>query len=275
MRKTLLFATATALAFAAGSAFCADLSNLKGTSLSPPPPPAPLWTGFYAGLNLGGVWDASSGQSGSSAYYDPNFPFGATIGGVSNLFFLPNGNTTGGAYGVIGGGQVGYNFQFGQSIVIGAETDIQATSLSGSGPQNNTSYTSPLTPGAVLVPVAPLNSSRVSMPYVGTLRGRIGFLVTPTFLVYGTAGLAYDGVDAWGYSNTRTGWTAGGGLEWMFAPHWSAKLEYLYADLSGGGVTGGFSWNYGYNVHPQINIARVGVNYHFDVAAPAPVVAKY
>ena len=273
MRKTLLSAAATALVFAAGSAFAADLSNLKGAPLSPPPPP--LWTGFYAGLNLGGGWDASSGQSGSSAYYDPNFPFGTTIGGVSNLFFLPNGNTTGSAYGVIGGGQVGYNFQFGQSVVIGAETDIQATSLSGSGPQNSASWPSPFTAGGVLAPVAAFNSSQVSMPYVGTLRGRAGYLINPTLLVYVTAGLAYNGIDAWGYSNTRTGWTAGGGVEWMFAPNWSAKLEYLYADLSGGGVTGDFSWNYGYNFHPQINIARVGVNYHFNMGAPAPVLAKY
>ena len=275
MRKTLLFATATALVFAAGSAFAADLSNLKGAQDYIPPPPPPLWTGFYAGLNLGGVWDASSGQSGSSAYYDPNFPLGGTVGGNANLFFLPNGNTTGSAYGVIGGGQVGYNFQFGQSIVIGAETDIQATSISGGGPQYSASYPSPFTVGGVLAPVAAFNSSQVSLPYVGTLRGRVGYLINPTLLAYVTAGLAYDGVDAFGYSNTRTGWTVGGGLEWMFAPHWSAKLEYLYADLSGGGVTGGFSWNYGYNVHPQINIARVGVNYHFNMGAPAPVVAKY
>ena len=95
MKKTLLSATAIALALATGSAFAADLPSLKEAPVYVPPPP--LWTGFYVGLNLGGAWDASSGQSGSSAYYDPNFPFGATIGGVSNLFFLPNGNTTGGA----------------------------------------------------------------------------------------------------------------------------------------------------------------------------------
>ncbi len=275
MKKTLLAATAIALALAAGSVFAADLPSLKGASVYVPPPPPPLWTGFYVGLNLGGAWDASSGQSGTSTYYDPNFPFGATVGGNTNLFFLPNGNTSGGAHGVGGGGQVGYNFQFGQSIVIGAEADIQATSISGSGPQNNASYASPLTANAVLVPVAPFNSSQVSMPYVGTLRGRAGYLVTPTLLVYGTAGFAYNGVDAWGYSNTRTGWTAGGGVEWMFMPNWSAKLEYLYADLSGGGVSGGFSWNYGANIHPQINILRGGVNYHFNWAVPAPVLAKY
>ncbi len=107
------------------------------------------------------------------------------------------------------------------------------------------------------------------------MRGRAGWLFTPTLLVYGTAGFAYGGVQAWSYTNTRTGWTAGGGLEWMFAPRWSAKVEYLYADLDSGGTTGGFGWNWGYHFHPQLNIVRAGVNYHFNWAEPAPVLAKY
>jgi outer membrane immunogenic protein len=106
------------------------------------------------------------------------------------------------------------------------------------------------------------------------VRGRVGYLITPTLLIYGTAGFAYGQVDAWGFSNTSTGWTAGGGVEWMFAPHWSAKAEYLYVDLSSnGGANSG--WNVGYNFQPQINVVRAGVNYHFNWGAPAPVVAKY
>ena len=61
----------------------------------------------------------------------------------------------------------------------------------------------------------------------------------------------------------------------MFAPNWSAKVEYLYADLQSGGITGAFGYNYGYHFHPEINIVRAGVNYHFNWAAPAPVLAKY
>jgi outer membrane immunogenic protein len=99
-----------------------------------------------------------------------------------------------------------------------------------------------------------------SMDYFGTVRGRIGFLATPTLLVYGTGGLAYGGIhsstligqaitgapavpniySAFGsVSNTRVGWTAGGGVEWLFLPNWSIKLEYLYYDL--GSVTYGLS----------------------------------
>jgi len=70
------------------------------------------------------------------------------------------------------------------------------------------------------------------------------------------------------FNRSRTRWTVGGGAEWMFAPSWSAKLEYLYADISGGDVRGGLSWNYGASFHPQINILHGGLNYHFNWAPP-------
>ena len=95
--------------------------------------------------------------------------------------------------------------------------------------------------------------------WLGTLRGRVGYLVTPNLLGYATGGFAFGGVSAntfvsqnWGggpgtggpigpllqssgavghFSDTRLGWTIGAGLEWMFAPNVSVKLEYLYYDL--------------------------------------------
>ena len=91
----------------------------------------------------------------SSAYYDTRYPIGGSVPGnaamSSNLFFLPNGNSLGNAGGVLGGAQVGYNFQFGQ-FVIGAETDFQGTSISGSGTNGTlTFYTRPST----TMPAAP------------------------------------------------------------------------------------------------------------------------
>jgi outer membrane immunogenic protein len=287
MKKLLLSATALSLALTA-SAFAADLPSRKAPVYVPPPPPL-VWNGFYAGLNIGGGWNSNNPDNEGSAYWDPNYAFGSlaptsillppTV--LPNLFFLPNGNQTGSAGGIVGGAQVGYNFQFNPSIVIGAEADFQGSSIGGNGPGNYSFYPSPfLTPGTavfndLLVPVAAINGGRLGLDWIGTVRGRAGWLFTPSLLVYGTAGFAFGGVNAWGFNNTRTGWTAGGGLEWMFAPRWSAKVEYLYADLSGGGVQGGWGWNWGYNFHPQINIVRVGVNYHFNWAAPAPVLAKY
>ena len=62
----------------------------------------------------------------------------------------------------------------------------------------------------------------------------------------------------------------------MFAPHWSAKVEYLYVDLASSGVYGAYTgWELGNNHHPEINVVRAGVNYHFNWGAPAPVVANY
>jgi outer membrane immunogenic protein len=288
MKKILFAVSAVALALSAGSAMAADLPSRKEAPVYiPPPPPPPLWTGFYVGLNIGGGWDANGGSSGYSAYYDPNYQIGAPIYTIgrpivnqgNNLFFLPNGNTVGNQGGVVGGAQAGYNFQFNQ-FVIGAETDFQGTSLSGSG--NNAAQTLFPTPfsyngsnNSYLTPVSALTGANISLAWFGTVRGRAGYLITPTLLLYGTAGFAYGQVDAWGLSNTRTGWTAGGGVEWLFAPHWSAKAEYLYVDLDSNGATGTFGWNYGYHFHPEINVVRVGVNYLFNFAPPAPVVAKY
>ena len=108
------------------------------------------------------------------------------------------------------------------------------------------------------------------------MRGRVGYLVTPTLLLYGTGGFAYGQRERFQRSNTSTGWTAGGGVEWLFAPHWSAKAEYLYVDLSSSGSTAPIpAGTSARTIHPQINVVRAGVNYHFNWGAPAPVVAKY
>ena len=159
-----------------------------------------MWTGFYGGLNIGGGWDANGGQSGASAYYDPNISIGANpfpaVG--PNLFFLPNGNTLGSAGGVVGGAQVGYNFQFNQ-FVLGVETDFQGTSISGGG--NNADASSSRPPITIRVrqlpdPREPRGSANASLSWFGTVRGRAGYLITPTLLLYGTGGFAYGQVDA-------------------------------------------------------------------------------
>jgi outer membrane immunogenic protein len=289
MKRILFAVSAVALALSAGSAMAADLPSRKEAPVYvPPPPPPPLWTGFYVGLNIGGGWDANGGQSGVSGYYDPRFPIGKVPTttdrdrdrfvpiGPANLFLLPNGNTVGNQGGVVGGAQAGYNYQFNQ-FVIGAETDFQGTSLSGGG--NNsplTLFPSPFpTANHFLTPIGAITGANISLPWFGTVRGRLGYLIMPTLLLYGTGGFAYGQVDAFGFNNTRTGWTAGGGAEWLFAPHWSAKLEYLYVDLDSNGTTGTFGWTFGQHFHPELNVVRAGVNYHFNFAQPTPVVAKY
>ncbi|HTO79716.1 MAG TPA: outer membrane beta-barrel protein [Methylocystis sp.] len=285
MKKIAAIST-IALAMGLGSALAADLPYRKAPLIEPPPPPL-TWNGFYAGLNIGGGWTSNNNNNNDMIYWDPNFAFGSTVvppfGGFSpNIFFLPtNTNQSGTNGGVVGGGQVGYNFQFNPSIVVGAEADFQGSSIgnndkSASTPVYASPFANPFT-GAftdLLFPIAP-NAGHVGVDWIGTIRGRAGWLFMPSLLVYGTGGFAYAGVYAGGYNNSSTGWTVGGGLEWMLAPNISAKIEYLYVELSNGNNNNNWGWNWGYNQRPQINIVRAGVNYHFNWAAPAPILAKY
>ncbi len=283
--KYLASLAAIAAALTSGSALAADLPSRK----APPPPayiaPAPVaqWTGFYGGINLGGGWSANSQNNSYLPYSDPGLPLGsAVVGGPANLFFYPGGGqTNSNTGGVVGGGQLGYNFQFGQSFLVGAETDFQGTSITG-GNQGNYAgiYPSPygttFNAAGIVTPLVTGNGGNIGLPWFGTVRGRAGWLVTPTLLLYGTGGFAYGNVQLFNRSNTSTGWTAGGGVEWMFMPHWTAKLEYLYVDLDSSGINGAYTgWQLGNNHHPQLNVVRVGLNYIFNFAAPAPVVAKY
>lgn len=155
--------------------------------------------------------------------------FGYQWGGVTRSPTDPSG--------IFGGGQFGYNWQTGQ-IVFGGETDLQ---ISGADDT-----------------VAPV---QFSTPWWGTTRGRVGYAWN-SFLIYGTAGLAYGGVKAEtaGLSEDKThwGWTAGAGVEVGLNRAWSAKAEYLYVDLDNRnytitGAKNGF-WS---------NMLRLGVNYHF------------
>ena len=148
--------------------------------------------------------------------------------------------------------------------LIGLEADLQGSAIKGTTSQTQTPAFLDSTTTSVTK----------SIDWFGTVRGRVGYLITPTLLLYGTGGFAYGGVDAFQQSSTFTGWTAGGGVEWLFAPHWSAKAEYLYVNLTSSGNNGGGSlWQVSNNIHPQINVVRVGVNYHFNWTGP--VVAKY
>jgi outer membrane immunogenic protein len=279
--------------------------------LPPPPPPPPLWTGFYAGLNAGVSWLGSTGTNVSTFNaFDIPFPVhpdgegpGAALGQTGTA---PLGNNAG----IIAGGQIGYNYQFGPSFLVGIEADIQGLGVRGHGTFTRTGFE------AFDIDVPPddgtLNTIRTekTVDWLGTVRGRLGWLVTPTFLLFGDGGFAYGGVTSntnlqslWTFpqidtvgeqwvpgfgslANTRSGWTAGGGAEWLFLPNWSLKVEYLYYDL--GSVQYGLntqSINFGVPRLETVNISRistrfngnivrVGLNYHFNWAAP-PVVAKY
>jgi outer membrane immunogenic protein len=251
--KKSISAFAVAMALAAGAAQAADLPSRKGPPpVYLPPPPVFSWTGFYFGANLGGGWRDNSYGNNWGPFVNPL---------TNTVVFAPswNGNNSSGG-GVVGGGQIGYNFQFTPWLVLGVETDFQGTSI-GSGGNGGWG-----------------NGGR--LPWFGTVRGRIGLTpFDPHFMIYGTGGFAYGEVNRGGlwnnWSRTETGWTAGGGVEWAFLPNWSAKVEYLYTDLNSGN-NGGWAWGWGgNNNHYRFHTVRAGLNYHFNLFAPAPVVARY
>jgi outer membrane immunogenic protein len=317
-----LLASAIAVAFTAGAALGADLPSRKAEPLLPTPPPTPMWTGFYTGLNAGGTWGNSPSitDTGFPIYAQPNASvttIPVAMGVAAGLSGTRNLQTSGG---FIGGGQVGYNIQYGRALV-GLEADFQG--IAG-GEQNGSlarSYTFDFfslgRTNRVVNNVRTRISGQKALDYIGTARAKIGFLVTPDILIYGTGGLAYGGatlrsttiideiaeltdevgVGSSSKSSLLTGWTAGGGVEWMFAQNWSAKAEYLYYDLGRMQMYGGAAILVRNNIGPvgagtprgQIgsiagqnvsahfngNIIRAGVNYHFNWGSAAPIVAKY
>ena len=168
-----------------------------------------------------------NGYSWAGPYIGGNL--GYAWGKVENSLTKPSG--------FVGGAQAGYNWQIG-SWVLGLEGDIQATGA------NDT--------------FAPW---KFSNPWFGTMRGRAGYAFS-NIMFYGTGGLAFGELrgETFGLSESHTtaGWTAGVGAEFGFAPNWSAKVEYLYVDLSNSqftitGVPNGY----------RFGVVRAGVNYHF------------
>jgi outer membrane immunogenic protein len=308
MIRRIVLASAGALALA-GTAFAADLAP-------PPPvvlPPPPLWTGFYAGVNAGYEWAASRSLATTAVP-------GPCVGPAGGCVLAPNYSITSALAstfspqinpsGFIGGGQIGYNYQFANSWVVGIEADIQGIA----GASRNFSFASTTNnPNSLAFPINQFATVTKSLNYLGTVRGRLGWLLTPTLLIYGDGGLAYGGINSDtgitqtvfatptlvpGFavgraSSTQVGWTAGGGVEWMFLPNWSAKVEYAYYDLgsvsyrlnplviagTGLGLTppgAPFSTSYARtSTRFNGNIVRAGINYHFNWGAPAPIVAKY
>ncbi len=237
------FALVALIGPAVAMIFVGDVAAAE-MSLPPqyPPPPQPAifyspppfsWTGFYIGGNLGWAWTRFSELLKLPA-------------GTGSLDVTDNG--------FLGGGQVGFNWQPIDFFILGAEADFQGTT-------ERSSFHG--TAGPVLITVNP------SMPYFGTVRGRVGFAYD-RIMVYVTGGGVFgenvvngtvSTTGKFSASQTYSSWTFGGGIEASLGGHFTAKLEYLYiqspnsvpllpgvATVPGNGST---------------SVARAGVNYHF------------
>ena len=225
MRAFYRSATVAALSVLGGTggASAADLPVLAA------PLPIFTWTGFYAGVNAGVGWGRSSASNTGQALVDNQAPFMA-LGALNPSSQLIPGNTANAStgdskvnpFGFLAGGQIGFNYQVGGSrIVLGLEADLDAAGISGSGTfvghandaftaqqltysktASSTNYAEALS-AAWSNPVftrSATGTDRISgrVDWLGTVRGRVGFLVTPDLLLYVTGGLAYGGVKASG-----------------------------------------------------------------------------
>ncbi len=222
---------------------------------APLPPAAPVfsWTGFYAGLNVGGSWGRARSDFAISSL--------VTSIAVSDSI-SPDG--------VIGGGQLGYNWQLDPNWLIGAEADIQASGEKASATRFD----------AVDVEGVTTNYE-AKIEWFGTLRGRLGYVFDRRILLYATGGLAYGRVSISGTStdtfgttqfstafsnaDVNTGWTAGAGVEGVaWDSRWTWKVEYLYLDLGTVDTAAStvFTTTHGTTKFTD-NVVRAGLNLHF------------
>jgi outer membrane immunogenic protein len=285
IKKLILASAATALL--AGAASAADLPRRA----APPvfvPVPVFTWTGFYAGFNAGYGFDASSRDTNVYNNVFPNLVRGPNglvgAGGPSQVAYSNNSNE-----GFTGGGQIGYNYQFtpGSGVVVGIEADAQYVDFGRS--RNN----SILTPGFTAVPGVTFVDPRgtASLDYFGTVRGRLGYAFDRT-LVYGTGGFAYGAGSNErsfggfrGNDDFRTGWAAGGGIEYALptdsflnffrSSAVTLKVEGLYVNLDNNNRNAGV---YAYDTNnvlyrqpgfsnrnsgTEFAVVRAGLNYKF------------
>ena len=225
--KRILLAGVGVLALAS-LANAADLPRQMYTK-APPPMVAPYynWTGFYLGINGGGAW------------------------GTSNWSSTGDFDVSGGMI----GGTIGYNWQTGP-WVFGLEGDVDWASVKGT--TNNV--------GCLGGGCSSENT------WLGTARGRVGYAFD-RWLVYGTGGAAIaDLKDTYTSPTfafvaapgaTTWGWTAGGGVEYAVADHWTVKAEYLHVGFGNRTVDNLSTFGYGLVFKDRLDIARVGINYKF------------
>ena len=237
--KKLLLATAAMIAFAA-PALAADLPARTYTKAPAYTAPEAVynWTGFYIGGNVGGAFAGGNSLEGSG---------GRFMGGV----------------------QGGADYQFATNWVIGAEAQYDWMT------NNNNS--------GVVFPAGSLATANTNQ--LGSVTGRLGYTWGPT-LLYAKGGYAFRNNDNIGVSTAaglpaafttsgdhKDGYTVGAGLEYMFAPNWSAKLEYQYYNFGNTTFTSGPADVIGTRFRDDEHTVKAGINYRFGWGGP--VAARY
>ena len=237
------------------------------------PPPIYSWTGFYVGANIGYGFSANHTQHDASADFPGQGPVSLT--GDPGTWVNPKG--------VLGGVQLGYNWQVSPRGVIGFEADFQGTN------QKDTACATVLcgfitstNPGET---GTNFFTTTHQIDFFSTVRGRVGYVANNT-LFYATGGAAFAQVKqnfdinsssspplflSAGSTKDMIGFVVGGGIEARLTAGWSAKAEYLYMDLGSISTafdsgTPGFAINNVVNANVRDHIVRIGANYHFTSA---------
>jgi opacity protein-like surface antigen len=287
-RWNFLPIAALALLYIAQEAQAADLPTRRAAPIAPAP--VFTWTGFYVGFNFGHTWTANpSIAAGTANLLDlsiERFGLASAIGASG----IPGARLNGFFF----GGQAGYNWQFADGLIASFEADIQGAGVRGGGRLANVTAA----PIGFAVTSGKLNRS---LEFLGTVRGRLGYAVTPTIMAYVTGGLAYGGANLTTtivqsltpsilignagkgdlYENL-VGWTIGAGGEMALSRNVSAKVEYLYYDLGSLSLSPasnplaftnpllGLRLVDATNVSTRFNghIVRAGLNYRFDWSIP-------
>jgi outer membrane immunogenic protein len=189
--------------------------------------PAFSWSGFYVGVNGGYGWGRSNWTNAV---------------GTTGDFTVK---------GWLAGGTLGYNLQTG-SFVWGIEGDIDYSAIKGTT--------------TVAIPGCGAPGCETRNTWLGTIRGRLGY-AWDRWMVFATGGGAFGGVKMTpaglgSETSNKFGWTLGAGIEYAFMGSWSAKLEYLYADL-GTATCSAATCPLSTDVKFRTNLIRAGLNYRF------------
>jgi outer membrane immunogenic protein len=193
MKRVLVASVGLLALVGTTQAFAADLAARPYTK-APPPVVAPVydWTGFYIGGNIG--YGVGRDESSETAVSGPGFPIigaGTTLYGGTKTFDVST-------RGVIGGGQIGYNWQASTAVVVGIEADIQGSDVKGRTGCIVTCGAPIVTAPISILPAFPVIFSDDSVTrrlnWFGTVRGRLGYSTGPS-LFYVTGGLAYGEVE--------------------------------------------------------------------------------
>jgi len=277
MKKILLGSVATGALIAAGSANAADLGRpvYKAAPVVAPPVPIFSWTGCYVGAHVGWGW----GKTDTTVTRVCASAGAQTVGGTRAFKAATGGIDTSGA---IFGGQVGCDYQFAGNFVIGIQGSLAGTAIDGVGPDP-------------FDPTDPSEFIHVKTDWIGDVTGRLGFTGWfPQAMIYIKGGGAWkqdrihwasdvcDEAACGGFfKHTFSGWTVGGGIEWAFAPNWSAFVEFDHYDFGNKRVNIGFSTDgfqsLALDVKERIETVKVGINYRFNLfgKGKAPVTARY